>query len=74
MVAKLTLLLTERYHHPNDKVFLLALAGGNEKGIWCGGFEAANSRAAPATVNSESRPLHATGPKGWEGWAGDEDL
>ncbi len=64
-----------RYDCPsNDKVFLLAFAGGNEKGIWCGAFEVANARAAPATVNSESRPPHATGRIGWEGWASDEDL
>jgi len=47
---------------------------GNEKGIWCGGAPTVNSRAAPATVNSESRPPRTTGRLGWEGWASDEDL
>ena len=52
----------------------MVLARGNEKGIWCSGFKVAYSRAAPATVNSESCPPHATGRNGWEGWASDADL
>ena len=73
--AKLTPLPLKDYDYcSNDKGFPLAFAGGNEKGIWCGGSEVANARAAPATVNSESRPPHATGRIGWEGWASDEDL